>query len=73
MKRRKLHEWFKNYRNLNYRNINIISGQKINIMKKTKYLGMVMDEYLTFKNHMDNVKLKLNRANCLLAKLKALC
>ena len=34
---------------------------------------MVMDEYLTFKNHMDTVKLKLNRANCLLAKLKALC
>ena len=39
-------------------------------MKETKYLGMIMDEHLTFKNHMDTVKLKLNRANGLLAKLR---
>ena len=37
-----------------------ISGQKMNIMKETKYLGMIMDEYLIFKNHTDTVKLKLN-------------
>ena len=53
-------------KNMNFR----ISGQKINIMKETKYLGMIMDEHLTFKNHMDTVKLKLNRANGLLAKLR---
>ena len=47
-----------------------ISGQKINIMKETKYFGIIMDEHLTFKNHMDTVKLKLNRANGLLAKLR---
>ena len=47
-----------------------ISGQKVNIMKETKYLGMIMDEHLTFKNHMDTVKLKVKRANGLLAKLK---
>ena len=51
---------------MNFRN----SGQKVNIMKETKYLGMIMDEHLTFKNHMDTVKLKLNRANGLLAKLR---
>ena len=45
-----------------------ISGQKITIRKGTKYLRMIMDEHLTFKNHMDTVKLKLNRANGLLAK-----
>ena len=39
-------------------------------MKETKYLGMAMDEHLTFKNHMDTVKLKLNTANGLLAKLR---
>ena len=39
-------------------------------MKETKYLGMIMDEHLTFKNHMDTAKLKLNRANQLLAKLR---
>ena len=53
-------------KNMNFR----ISGQKVNIMKETKYLGMIMDEHLTFKNHMDTVKLKLNRANGLLAKLR---
>ena len=37
-----------------------ISGQKINIMKETKYLGMVMDKHLTFKNHVGTAKLKLN-------------
>ena len=47
-----------------------ISGQKINILKETKYLGTTMDEHLTFKNHMDTVKLKLNGANKLLAKLR---
>ena len=39
-------------------------------MKETKYLGMVMDKHLTFKNHMDIVKLKLNKSNALLAKLR---
>ena len=39
-------------------------------MKETKYLGIVMDEHLTFKNHMDIAKLKLNQANGLLAKLR---
>ena len=47
-----------------------ISGQKIKITKETEYLGVVMDEHLTFKNHMDTVKLKLNRANDLLATLR---
>ena len=49
-------------KNMNFR----ISGQKVNIMKETKYLGMIMAEHLTFKNRMDTVKLKLNRANGLL-------
>ena len=46
-----------------------ISRQKIN-MKEAKYSGMVMDEHMTFKNYMGTVKLKLNRANDLLAKLR---
>ena len=47
-----------------------ISEQKTNIMKETKYLRMVMDEHLTFQNHTNTVKLRLNRANSLLAKLR---
>ena len=30
---------------------------------------MILDKHLTFENHMGSVKLKLNRANGLLAKL----
>ena len=53
------------------KNMNLqISEQKVNIMKETKYLGMIMDEHLTFKNLMDTVTLKLNRANGLLATLR---
>ena len=32
-------------------------------MKEVKYFGMIMDKQLTLRNHMDTVKLKLNRAN----------
>ena len=48
----------------------IISGQKINIFKEAKYLGLKLDQHLTFKQHMDTIKLKLNRANSLLAKIR---
>ena len=47
-----------------------ISGQKIKIKKEAKYLQIIMDEPLTFKNHMDIMKLNLNRTNGLLARLK---
>ena len=47
-----------------------ISGQKINIVKEAKYLGLKLDQHLTFKQHMHTIKLKLNRANSLLAKMR---
>ena len=47
-----------------------ISGQKTNIMKETKHLRMIRDEHLTFRNHMDVVKLKVNRSIRLLVKLR---
>ena len=53
-------------KNMNFR----ISGQKINIICKTKYLGLILDEHLTFKYHLENLKLKLNKANCLLSKIR---
>ena len=52
--------------NINFR----ISGQKINILCKTKYLGIILDEHLTFKYHLENLNLKLNRAYCLLSKTR---
>ena len=41
-------------------------------MKEAKYLGMIMDEHLSFKNHMDTVKLKLN-SKWVISQVKALC
>ena len=47
-----------------------VSGQKINIAKEAKYLGLKLDQHLTFKQHMHTIKLKLDRANSLLAKIR---
>ena len=47
-----------------------MSGQKVDIVKEANYLEIVMDKHLTFKIYMDTVKLKLNRRNGLLAKLR---
>ena len=43
--------------NVNFR----IAGQKIKMLYKTKYLGLFLDENLSFKYHLDTIKLK--RAN----------
>ena len=51
-------------KNMNFR----ISRQKIKIFSKTKNLSL--DEKLTFKNHLDNEKFKLNRPNYLLIKVR---
>ena len=45
-----------------------LSGQKIRKKTCTKYLGVLIDEHLLFKDHI-NLKQKLNRANGILAKL----
>ena len=47
-----------------------ISGQKIEMVKKTKYLGIMLDENLSFKYQIENLWFKLNRANGLLAKIR---
>ena len=47
-----------------------ISGQKIYMISQAKYLGLVIDENLTFKHHLKNLKPKLNTANFLLSKIR---
>ena len=47
-----------------------ISGQKIKITTSTKYLGLILDEYLTWTLHMKTLKFKLSRTNGLLAKIR---
>ena len=47
-----------------------IRRQKIKILSKIKYLGLFLGENLSFKYHLDTINLKLNRANCLLSKIR---
>ena len=47
-----------------------LSGQKIRQKTCTKYLGVLIDEHLLFKDHINFLKQKLNRPNCILAKLR---
>ena len=54
------------YKNLNFS----LSGQKIEPKRCTKYLGVIMDEHLSFNEQMNTLKQKLNRANGILAKLR---
>ena len=53
-------------KNLNFRLI----GQKIEPKHCTKYLGVIIDENLSFNEYMNIVKQKLNRANGILAMLR---
>ena len=47
-----------------------LSGQIIRQKTCTKYLGVLIDEHLLFKDHINFLKQKLNRANGILAKLR---
>ena len=40
------------------------------MLSKTKYLGLFLEENLSFKYHLDTFKLKLNRTNCILSKIR---
>ena len=52
-------------KHLNFR----LSGQKIISKNYTKYLGIIIDEHLTFKEYMAQLS-QLNRKNGLLAKVR---
>ena len=47
-----------------------LSGQKIRKKACTKYVGVLLDEYLLCKDHINFLKQKLNRVNGILAKLR---
>ena len=53
-------------KNMNFR----LSGQKIRQNSCTKYLGVLIDEHLLFKDHINFLKQKLNRANGILSELR---
>ena len=47
-----------------------LSGQKIRQKTCSKYLGILIDEELPFKDHINLLKQKVNRANGIRAKLR---
>ena len=47
-----------------------LSGKKIRQKTCAKYLGVLLDEHLLFKDHINTLKKKLNKANGTLAKLR---
>ena len=53
-------------KNLNFR----LSGQKIEQKRHTKYLGVILDEHLSFNEYMNTLKQKFKRANGVLPKLR---
>ena len=53
-------------KHLNFR----ISGQRINLCKKVKYLGAILDEHLSWDDHISYITPKLSRACALLAKIR---
>ena len=54
------------YKNLNFR----LNGQKTEPKRCTKYLGVIIDEHLSFNEYINTLEQKLNRANGILAKLR---
>ena len=45
-------------KHLNFR----INGQKVNIVKQTKYLGIYLDKHLTWNFQLEQIKSKLSKA-----------
>ena len=54
------------YKNLNFRH----SEEKIEPKRCTKYLGVIIDEHMSFNDYMSTLKQKVNRANGIVAKLR---
>jgi len=53
-------------KNLNFR----LSGQRIILKKKVTYLGIQLDEHLSWKPYLDELIPKLARSNGILSKLR---
>ena len=45
-------------------------GKRLYLTKKTKYLGLVIDENLNWKFHLEQLAVKLRKVNGILSKLR---
>ena len=47
-----------------------LNGKKLYPTNSVKYLGVKIDEHLTWKPHIDGISTKLNKANAMLSKIR---
>ena len=47
-----------------------LSGERIYPTASVKYLGVKIDQHLTWQHHINDLPVKLNRANTLLFKIR---
>ena len=47
-----------------------LSGQKLSLSTEVKYLGVILDQHLTWKPHLNNIITKLSKATGILSKLR---
>ena len=47
-----------------------LNGKKLYPTNSVKYLGVKIDEHLTWKPHIDGISAKLNKANAILSKIR---
>lgn len=51
----------------------LLNENPIEIVKNTKFLGVILDENLSWKSHMEQLKTKLNRNFILCSKIRRFC
>ena len=47
-----------------------LNGKRLYQTSLVKYLGIKIDEYLTWQDHINNIAIKLNKANAMLYKVR---
>ena len=47
-----------------------LCGKRLNLTESVKYLGVTIDTNLTWQHHVNDLSIKLNRANALLFKIR---
>ena len=47
-----------------------LCGKRLNLTESVKYLGVTIDTNLTWQHHVNDLSIKLNRANGLLFKIR---
>ena len=49
-----------------------LNGKRLYQTSLVKYLGIKIDEYLTWQDHINNIAIKLNKASAMLYKVRQL-